>query len=127
MGIVEFLEARITDDEALAKSASPGPWIWLGDAREDESFLYDAAGENVLGAYGLHTEGFLERSAENAGHISRHDPSRVLAECAAKRKLVEMHITCDDVSYGDASTCPEIRTIAAVYTDHPEYLQEWAQ
>jgi hypothetical protein len=54
-------------------------------------------------------------------------PSAVLAECAAKRELVEIHTTCDDVSYGDASTCPEIRTLAAVYKDHPDYQQEWAR
>jgi hypothetical protein len=53
-------------------------------------------------------------------------PSAVLAECAAKLTLVEMHTTCDDVSYGDASTCPEIRTLATVYADHPDYRQEWA-
>ncbi len=51
--------------------------------------------------------------------------ARVLAECAAKRALVAMHEGCDDVSYGDASTCPEIRTLAAVYADHPDYRQEW--
>jgi hypothetical protein len=54
------------------------------------------------------------------------NPASLLAECAAKRELVEIHTTCDDVSYGDASTCPEIRTLAAVYKDHPDYQPEWA-
>jgi hypothetical protein len=39
--------------------------------------------------------------------------------------MVAMHTTCDDVSYGDASTCPEIRAIASVYAGHPDYQQEW--
>jgi hypothetical protein len=54
-------------------------------------------------------------------------PSAVLAECAAKRKLVEMHTTCNDVSYGDASTYPEMRALAAIYADHTDYDPIWAQ
>lgn len=46
-------------------------------------------------------------------------------ECAAKRAIIDRHATCDDVSYGDAATCPEVSTFAAVYSDHPDYQEEW--
>lgn len=48
--------------------------------------------------------------------------SRVLAECEAKRRIVE------DVTNPHTS-CPELdevaRILAAVYADHPDYRDEW--
>lgn len=78
----------------------------------------------------LHVSELDQQQAPNVwlggalANIANYQPSRVLAECAAKRELIEIHTACDDVSYGDASTCPEIRIIAAVYKDHPDYQDQ---
>lgn len=121
MNITEFLEARIAEDEAIATAAAPGPWIWKGDASEDEASLYDSNDDLVLSAYGMHSQGFLECSGENAGHITRHDPSRVLAECAAKRAIIELSANWD----GYTRNIDLLRAVATVYKDHPDYQQEW--
>jgi len=116
MGIVEFLEARIAEDEALARAAShqkiAGPFH--GNWRHDSLHLSS-----------------MER--EDAKHIARHDPARVLAECAAKRAIVADRKRIDRSvgmhewysGYSDANY-DALKALAAVYRDHPEYNQEWA-
>ncbi len=96
MSITEFLLARVTEDETAATEDSAEM------SRSAVSIQFDCATQE------------------------RFNPSRILAECAAKRAISERHASCDDVSYGDASTCPEMRTLAGVYADHPDYQQEWA-
>jgi hypothetical protein len=52
-----------------------------------------------------------------------YDPARVLAECAAKRAIIETQ----PVSKIAALPNPFIlRALAAVYSGHPDYRQEWA-
>lgn len=123
MNITEFLEARIAEDEAQATKHLP------------------SLSSHGLGDYGL----------------------RVLAECEAKRAIIEQHQNwpvyvesepseleqvasgLNDVTYRmtrqmawlttreyvkrfgtEPPTAPMIRTLAAVYKDHPDYQQEWA-
>jgi hypothetical protein len=53
----------------------------------------------------------------------------VLAECAAKRALVELHFQEDLHTATEAEDCGDCMTLyilAAVYKDHPDYRQEWA-
>jgi len=52
-------------------------------------------------------------------------PARVLAECEAKRRIVERHRSCDDVSFGDQSTCPDLCDLALPYADRPGYQEAW--
>lgn len=59
---------------------------------------------------------------------------RVLAECRAKRAIVADHeeTMINGASWGckvdsyRPGKCPTLRTLAAVYKDHPDYRQEWA-
>lgn len=74
----------------------------------------------------------------DGGHIVRHDPARVLREVAAKRRLLANHQDdgdgCDGCGlnrleermYEVADECPTLRALASVWSDHPEYLSEWA-
>lgn len=74
---------------------------------------------------------------------SRQTPERVLAECAAKRRLAELH--SDDEELG-AHECPEsvrrhpadrgtgfelpcltLRLLAAPYVGHPDFDPDWLQ
>lgn len=97
MTITEFLLARIEEDEHAARQ---------GDHRD--------VGNDI---------GWWSMSEGDVLHIGT---DRVLAECEAKRRMVDRHSACDDVSYGDASSCPDMRDLASVYVDHPDYDAAWA-
>jgi len=127
MSIIEFLKARIAEDEAVALAATAGPWTW---SEVEEPSLY-SGDEPVISAYGMHTEGFVDAIPEDRAHIARWHPARVLSECAAKRAAVEIHREgvdpCDEHDAAFKSIpCDTIRAFAAVYKDHPDYQQEWA-
>lgn len=112
--IIDFIEARIAEDEATARAAldpkRPGThWQWvndetdepIGDLDEDsaisglslrtvEEFASDLpaawVGDGLLPAFVIHT---AEEVIPGAGdHIARHDPARVLREVAAKRAIL---------------------------------------
>jgi hypothetical protein len=63
---------------------------------------------------------------EDRAHIARWDPARVLAECEAKRRIVELHgcyHSCRSSDY--AGDCPTMDLVALPYASHPEYREEW--
>jgi hypothetical protein len=53
-----------------------------------------------------------------------HQTARVLAECEAKRQIVE---ACAEVLAYDAEALPQdvLRFLALPYADHPDYREEW--
>ncbi len=103
-GVVEFLLARLSETEADAlKAASAESADWWVDGPAEHS------GKHWVYATG---EKFTERSV--AEHIARHDPARVLADVAAKRRIVE--------SMGDDWV---VRTLATAYSSHPDYDKAW--
>jgi hypothetical protein len=60
--------------------------------------------------------------------------SRVLAECAAKRRIVDLHrdargdcYSCsgDHGSDPTAAPCETVRELALPYADHPDYDEAW--
>lgn len=128
MSITEFLKARIAEDEVVARAATAGPWKWEEDQPMDESFLYGLDDIPVVVAYGVHTPGFVECSDEDRTHIAAHDPARVLSECAAKRAMLANVPTASSPFDQLGGTSEYVlRCMAAVYSDHPDYQQEWAQ
>ena len=63
-------------------------------------------------------------------YVARHDPARVLAECEAKRRIVEQwrnryneNPWLDDDETLDARDA--LRALASVYVDHPDCRDEW--
>lgn len=71
-----------------------------------------------------------------ASHAALLDPVRVLAECGAKRRIVELHAqnhvcsTYDDHGEVDSCTwvlcyCSTLQLLALSYADHPDYREEW--
>jgi hypothetical protein len=111
MTLTEFLLARIAEDEAAARAVGWTPrWVMAHD-------LPDAPPGIVA-------------------HIARHDPARVLAECAAKRRIVEL---ADDATGLDMQVDSEfaaesrnevtspylgdviLRALAMPYADHADY------
>lgn len=159
MTITEFLEARIAEDEAAARAAldpdRPGThWQWVTtktDTPVPPRDIEEALGHQPLSLRSVEEYGYPEYPTWGpmpafaieevnemipgvGAHIVRHDPARVLAECAAKRAIVEL---CARHLYGELGV-PKIKdsewmrwgdpilfALAAVYADHPDYQQEW--
>lgn len=123
MTLTEFLLARIAEDEAWAREAAPSPWSAYDSVTEDgwPLFNYGDFGWSVHGP-GVETEDSQQGRA-TAGHIARHDPARVLAECGAKRRMVRLHsphqLTADDVP------CETLRALALPYADYPDFNPDW--
>lgn len=104
MTITEFLLARIEEDEEAARAAQgEGAYPHYADT---------AAGECVEMAK---SEGCSE---EGYRYLRRWLPERVLAECAAKRRIAEW----DAEQYVAYSP---IKYLASVYASHPDYRDEW--
>lgn len=112
MTLTEFLLARIAEDEERAEVGAlyPGQHTgWLNAV--------------VGGSY--------------VGFSDRFTPDRVLAECEAKRRIVERCAESESQNYawvsGQRFGRPEgvedlraiIRDLASVYADHPDYSDEW--
>lgn len=60
---------------------------------------------------------------DDYGHLLVQ-PDRVLAECEAKRRIVDRYSGCDDCGAGD-DPCDALRFLALPYADHPDYRKEW--
>lgn len=162
--LVRFLLDRIAEDEDAARAASAGGrWRYSDGDSVGAWTLYDEhwrIADLVLyrrGEYdyeermpAFRPPYYVDADA-NGSHIARHDPARVLAECEAKRRILELHPTheqlpyravggemyrppdpyycdcqCPDgIIYGK-EPCDTKRFLALPYADHPSYRQEWA-
>ncbi|MGH3222260.1 MAG: DUF6221 family protein [Streptosporangiaceae bacterium] len=129
MTIAEFLAARLDEDEAAAKACqAPSPWK-AADQEWDHWIITDATGDVVI-----YDEG--TPSLEEAAHIARHDPARVLRDVAADRKLLAAYahaLTADfgitgepyDAGWAEALELA-VKIRAARFGDHPDYQKQWA-
>ena len=130
--IVEFLEARIAEDEQTALASASPEWEWLegdlvsatgkwtkcncycvwkepsavhrGPQRTPghEHYRVDDTVIESFGDYGYESE--VEVSDADAAHIARHDPARVLREVAAKRAIIAEHLGTKGYVYTDDGT-----------------------
>lgn len=142
MTLAEFLLARIAEDEAAAEDCAklfPSPWeiadrgwrvrIYSADVplSEDVGEPGDERTPCVIEVEPTYAhDGWLSDTVE---HIARHDPARVLAECAAKRCIVGQHETQPDgtcIVCRYAAPCVTVSALAAVYRDHEDWREEWA-
>lgn len=111
MTLTEFLLARIAEDEAAARDVVPSEWG------------FDVTADRRFEAYNDHVEVGV---------------ARVLAECEAKRRRVELFAkwdalcSPDDWPEGDMSGAALadsgrhlLRIEALPYADHPDYDEAW--
>ncbi|MFE7624640.1 DUF6221 family protein [Streptomyces sp. NPDC057509] len=146
--LVQFLRARLAEDEAHALIAAEGrpatQWSldeWFG--REEPHSLIAAGTEKQPVVFGHFTADPLPTS--QAIHIARHDPARVLREVEAKRRLLDLHGTSHTVVDGycvedggpcthrgeaectlcGETGCTTLRLFALPYADHPDYRESW--
>lgn len=119
MRITEFLLARIAEDEAVAVAAEPHE-EWISVGKIEDSGMDTADGE----------------------HVARWSPARVLAECEAKRRIVDWvapvtgteRVPTDRRGVYDRRPVRHVnedaegllRLLAAPYADHPDYDPAWS-
>jgi hypothetical protein len=133
MTLTEFLLARIAEDEDEAKGATLGQW-----ERDSGWSVTAPPPEGWSGPYVI-----VDTKVRNdAWFIARFNPTRVLAECEAKRRIVERATGGDGcgghpgpyMPHGDYGTSYcfradednwDLRDLAMPYTNHPDYLPEW--
>lgn len=143
--LVQFLRARLDEDEKAARTASHAlrkgaHWSldeWHGREQPHSLIAQGTADQPV--ALGHFTADPVP--TEQAVHIARHDPVRVLAEVAAKREIVGLHHrvtkrstgsgggTVEDCSLCDhfpaQYPCMTLRLLALPYASHPNYNETW--
>jgi hypothetical protein len=107
--LVQFLRARLAEDEAIAtavlRNAGRGSDWW------DASTLMERA----------------QLSRAEAEHIAAHGPSRVLADVNAKRRLIDEAIDADEPGeyWNSEPRDWVLRFLAVAYAEHPDYSQAW--
>lgn len=150
--LVEFLGARLDEDEQAAQACPFANWETSGPppghyAHSSTStslngrYEHDSRRAAILANPTFHAQGSL-------AHAARHDPARVLREVEAKRKLVHVHgqsheclaltgsgerSVVDDKPWelwepahtDDHGPCFVLRCLALPYADHPDYHEEW--
>jgi hypothetical protein len=121
--LTEFLLTCIAEDEGAARFLPETRWYVDEDGCLEIPDGTWADGEDYLPNH--HNSWYLVL-----------DPARVLAECAAKRRIVELH---GDNSVGSCSLCATrdtgdplpypcqtLRLLAMPYAGHPDYDGSWA-
>jgi len=101
--IVEFVNARLDEEEQAAKAATqydPAPWESTTSDDRPTNADRDPEGISPHSGWVLNArrenlwddEGCLAMGAAAATHIARHDPARVLRDIAAKRAIVAAYL-----------------------------------
>ena len=128
-------------------SADLAAWL-LDRIAEDEAVALQA---NSLDSQWVHAE-WVEINDEQRAHADRWHPARVLAECEARRRIVDRHIrkagrhlpvppVCAECGGADWKPsgadrvdpypwvmpwpCPTLRLLALPYADHELFREEW--
>lgn len=131
--LADFILQRIAEDEAAARDcakAYPGEWELYdrghyakvqagGPTFRIVAEFEDQDGAQVLGLAWL---------GDALSHIQRNGPARVLAECEAKRRVVERVLAEDDSLASPASLNlgdDVLQLLALPYTGHPGFREEW--
>lgn len=137
MDLIEFLRARLDEDERVARAAigtaafakQTGEWSfeWVDHPHGKIPTVFAVADTGVkTQAASMETAWECQ---ERGAHIARHDPARVLREVEALRRIVDEHHPVDPCDAHDASfrsiSCDTLRALAAIWADHEDYRAEW--
>jgi len=127
MRIEEFIEARLAEDESAARKAA--------------DFPYDAPSDAPWVSMQLRVRRGVAMTSDE--HFARHDPARALRQVERDRKVLARHhkqgiaemvmigggetcVGCGVQNGPRAWPCAEVRDLAAIWSDHPDYQPEWA-
>lgn len=119
--LVEFLRARLDEDEQVARRAGET----FGQIGET-GVIVATEGDRAEECASANWAGIAE-------HIVRHDPARVLREVTAKRELLaycERAMAHEDPLTRDragevAMAAITVTYLASAYGDHSDYREEW--
>ncbi|NKV28226.1 hypothetical protein GS921_00335 [Rhodococcus hoagii] len=134
--LVEFLRARLDEDRQAAQAALDADKMFVDDGGFTIEYRWARITIHQSGGRGT---GFASGAPS---------PARVLREGEAKRQIIEPHKRADwfvpDADQTGACIqcskecdenghlaivawpCPTLRALAAVYSDHCDYQQEWS-
>jgi hypothetical protein len=154
--LIQFLEERLRADEAAALAWPEDQRDWAAAGKRHLSYasgLGEQMGAvNVGGDYYGWERIYVKSDLDGdlTGYLALHDPARVLREVTAKRRVMARHRPDQDGSeltwnrdaclgcggherwehtepnVEDVNNCPELRDLAAVYSDHQDFREEWA-
>ena len=119
MTLVEFLDARLAEDELMADAAIDGTADWhVFYAYRD---IKDGDGHYVVLADGQYP------TVEQAAHIARHSPARILRQCESARVVIAEFLRLDALGDLPCRSVAEIalKQLAAVHSDHADFDQTW--
>ncbi|TKJ25233.1 DUF6221 family protein [Blastococcus sp. CCUG 61487] len=129
--LAEFLLARFTEDEERAREASQRGSRWQeSGAGVWAQSRHIVASDGTLPRSGY---GVADVDGQAVAHVLAWDPARVLAECDAKRLIVDQFrhheagvliVRGDPINYRSALLFA-LRALALPYADHPDYQEEW--
>lgn len=111
--IIEFLEARIDEDEERAGSG----WSRLGTTRWET---------NNYGQDHLTPTAVLAECKAKRVIVAEHATQEVASLDSGT--WAQPFIVCKRCAVGDrqiVAPCPTTKALAAVYKDHPDYQREW--
>lgn len=149
--LVEWLRARLDEEERIARAATLGPWVQsgIGDYGWTVDFGRPGAGVETADS---------DQGLADADFIAAHNPARVLRDVEARRQLLadllsdQHHRNEEDHWYScaalidadgeplcfddsrapgacdcgrDARVARRVRLLALPYADHPDYRDEW--
>ncbi|WP_330328153.1 DUF6221 family protein [Streptomyces pseudovenezuelae] len=134
--LVQFLRDRLDDDETIAREASH---LEHGHWTTEDGYPVSVADELVKGADVFERVVAFDEgspSEEQAAHIARHDPARVLVEVAAKKKILELYeaatseavliaVGIDSQDGAISALTGVLQYLATAYADHPAYNEAW--
>ncbi|MFH8581709.1 DUF6221 family protein [Streptomyces zaomyceticus] len=84
-----FLNGCLDEDERTARAATEGPW--QVDNEQHAEAITTPTGTVVVGGGRWGGEAPVFETTQDALHIARHDPARVLAEVDAKRQFLKAY------------------------------------
>jgi hypothetical protein len=119
MTLVEFLEARLAEDELTATAAIEGSADW-------HAFYAYRDVKDGDGHYVVLADAQCP-TAEQAAHIARHSPDRILRQCEAARAVIAEFLRLD--AFGDLSgravAETALKQLASVHSDHADFEEAW--
>ena len=152
--LIEFLEARLAEDEAAARATLidvDGSGDWRADERPvaltvDLYRVRDINARPVVeGIRSLDDEDDPDNITEYvngaavAQHVARHDPARVLREVAAKRAVIRQYEDVREQARHPVSAENRMRArvaegellevlqhIAVIYSNHTDHDPNWS-
>lgn len=119
MTLLEFLEARLTEDELVANAATEGTADWhvLYSYRD----VKDGDGHYVVLADSRYP------TAGQAAHIAWHSPARILRQCEVGRALIAEFLRLE--AFGDQpgrdAMENALRQLASVHSGHADFDPSW--